>query len=98
MEITKSRHLWIGLGIGVFVGALIGFFSNKHIIQSEIYSVQILSQTTAIKINKRTGETWRFYRGESDKGWQPIVEAKPTKPEARSREAFPWDDFKSGKK
>ena len=80
MEIKKHKLLLTGLGIGLVAGMLIGFLFNRYALQSENFSVQILNQHTAIKLNKRTGQTWRFFRGELEKGWQPIDGAKLANP------------------
>jgi len=68
MEIKKHKPLLIGLGIGLVAGVLIGFLFNRNAVQSENFSVQILGNGNAIKLNNRTGQSWIFFVREYDKG------------------------------
>jgi len=59
-----------------------------------------MNQAVAIKINKRTGESWRLDRAKNY--WQPISEVptwENTKPitsdSKQGKEAKPWEEFQS---
>lgn len=46
--------------IGIAVGLVLGLLLGRFLFQSDAYSISVLNQYVAIKINKRSGETWRF--------------------------------------
>ncbi|HEX5218870.1 MAG TPA: hypothetical protein VFZ59_04835 [Verrucomicrobiae bacterium] len=75
MGLLKFK-LTIGILVGFLAGAIVGFMANRNTAaqgKSEDFSIQVLNQVTAIKINKRTGETWQFdFREDKEANWKPI--------------------------
>ena len=65
-----KRETYVGLLIGLLVGCFIGFLATHYLSRSDVYSIQIMNERTAVKMNKRTGETWTLDRVE--KVWKPV--------------------------
>src|SRR5258707_1206846 len=70
----NDKKLIIGLMVGLLVGGLVAISINR---QSEPYSIQIMNFRTALKINRRTGETWALYVGEHE--WNLVTNSIPKK-------------------
>jgi hypothetical protein len=69
----KRKELLLGLASGLIVGGLIGAISSCYLTRGEDFSISVLNQRTAIKINKRTGETWQFDDHVEQAHWQIIT-------------------------
>lgn len=67
---STKKNLLIACCFGLILGLILGFFLAPRLHQSDEFTVQILNAATAFKINKRTGQTWKFNRV-TDK-WEPI--------------------------
>lgn len=62
----KYQQLAVGLLVGLVVGV-----SVMHILNPpERYSIQIMNEVMALKLDKRTGQTWKL-RGNGTE-WIPI--------------------------
>lgn len=69
MKIENLRKpLFVGLIAGFIVGICAGVIATRFLFYSDDFSVQIMNHATAIKTNKRTGETWIMNR--DDGVWQ----------------------------
>jgi uncharacterized membrane-anchored protein YhcB (DUF1043 family) len=67
------------LTIGLIIGVSLGFAGSR--LTSDLYTIQVMNGATALKINKRTGESWRFDRVQNH--WNPISE-KPVESNTNS--------------
>ena len=56
----KNKQFIVGITIGLVVGFGLGSFVRTRIIETDIYTIQIMNTVTALKINKRTGQTWVY--------------------------------------
>jgi hypothetical protein len=63
------------LAVAMLCGIAVGFFTARFVFW-EHYTVQIMNEAYAIKINTRTGETWMLNL--RDKMWQQITTAPNT--------------------
>lgn len=71
MKTSKPmRDRIIVVSIGFIAGICFGALSAHYLIRSDDYTIQIMNQRTALKINKRTGETWEF--DPRQQTWIPI--------------------------
>ena len=67
----KYKQLIIGIVVGLIAGFLLAWRFQNLIPSTDNYSVQIMNQAVAIKVNKRTGETWEYSSG--NRAWKPIA-------------------------
>jgi len=65
----KNKQMLNGFLIGILIGATMGIFVYRFFSRSEPYSIHTTGGGGALKINKRTGETWTTYEGK----WNPVA-------------------------
>ena len=73
MKIENPKQLLFGVVVGVVIG-ISGSLIALRTSNRDEYSVSVLNERTAIKINKRTGESWQFDR--VNRVWAPIPQSK----------------------
>ena len=66
----KSKELLFGAAFGLLIGITVGFLSARSLSKPDHYTLQIMNQAVALKMNTRTGVTWRFNFNEGD--WRLI--------------------------
>lgn len=65
-----KRDRIVVMSIGFIAGICLGGLTCQKLVRSDDFTIQIMNQVTALKINKRTGETWEYDR--RNKMWTPI--------------------------
>jgi gas vesicle protein len=55
----KSKNFLAGVVVGVVIGVALCFLYSSH---TDQFNISIMNIKTAVKINKRTGETWTLIR------------------------------------
>ena len=66
----KDKKLIVGIAIAFVIGVLVGFSSGRQIDTSARFSIHVIARG-AIKIDKRTGESWLMEIGSPV--WKPIT-------------------------
>ena len=56
----KNKQLILGIAIGLVAGLGLGIFAETWMKGEEVYTIQVIGNYTALKINKRTGQTWVY--------------------------------------
>ena len=67
-----NRNSLVAGGMGLALGLLIGFLLLALLPHPDEFVVQIMNNSTAIKVNKRTGETWKLHREPGGYQWEPL--------------------------
>ena len=70
MTATNSQRALVLFVIAFLTGVAVGAVAIRYSPDSGEYSVLIMNEYTALRINKRTGQTWRLNRQEGS--WEPV--------------------------
>jgi len=58
----KYNQLIIGAIVGIVLGCLGTLVGKYYLAPTDQFSVQVMNEDVAIKLNKTTGETWLYNR------------------------------------
>jgi hypothetical protein len=86
---VNKRAVIIGI-FGVFaLGFLAGHLERQYVAAADRYTIQIMNVSTALKIDKQTGDTWTFDRFHNVWTHSPNQTSTPPLPSIKNTDG-PW--------